>query len=135
MTLERIRAYQPRDLEELVRLHKAQGFDYKLPDLNDELFVVKVVATDEADKPVMAALLRLTAEAYLLDDPQAGTPEERWRRWVWMDEAMQIAAKRAGLASLECPVPAGAPEEFCRQLEALGGWRENPWRGLVYKLR
>src|SRR5919108_4458542 len=113
-----IREYKDGDLESLRAIHRAQGFDYALPDLRNPLFVTRLVLTHEPpqegaetrsskvtshESPITnqeasstdlddtsrkgncrilgAALLRLTAEAYLLLDPRAGTPRERWQ-WL-----------------------------------------------------
>ncbi len=43
----------------------------------------------------MAVLLRLTAEAYLLHDPAAGTPRLRWQRLLALHEAARKSARRA----------------------------------------
>ncbi len=67
-----VRAYTDADLDDLRAMHAAQHFAYAFPDLADPLFLVRLVLED-AGRPRMAALLRLTAEAYLLADPA------RWR--------------------------------------------------------
>jgi uncharacterized protein involved in type VI secretion and phage assembly len=101
-----VRGYKESDLKELQRIHAEQGSSYEFPDLGNPLFLTKwVLVGDEpgreeasgeeaidkqsrregtcaaADAPkekiVAAALQRLTAEAYLLLDPKAGTPRER----------------------------------------------------------
>jgi hypothetical protein len=82
-----IREYRESDLAALRAIHAAQGFAYPLPDLRNPLFVTKLVLSAEnaeesngeaaQEKIIGAALLRLTAEAYLLLDPKAGTPRER----------------------------------------------------------
>ena len=78
----RVREYKAEDLERLRQIHAAQSFPYAFPDLANPLFVTKIVLTDGEDaneKIAGAALLRLTAEAYLLLDPSQGTPRERWQ--------------------------------------------------------
>jgi len=88
----RVREYQKKDLVALRAIHVAQGFDYALPDLSNPLFLTNLVLIDDDatpgtsleapnDKIVGAAILRLTAEAYLLLDPRAGTPRQRWQ-WL-----------------------------------------------------
>src|SRR5713101_3261371 len=100
-----VREYQESDVAQLRAIHAAQGFDYALPDLSNPLFVTKLVlAQGDASSPVVAqhaaplqrgaarsteiakdgsivgaAFVRLTAEAYLLLDPRAGTPRQRWQ--------------------------------------------------------
>jgi len=65
----RIREYTPGDLDALKRLHAAQGFGYSLPDLDSPLLITKLVLEEDDGSISMAALLRLTAEAFLLHDP------------------------------------------------------------------
>jgi hypothetical protein len=61
-----IREYTPADLDALRRMHARQGFDYAFPDLADPIFVSKLVVEDDAGRPMMASLARLTCEMYLL---------------------------------------------------------------------
>src|ERR1700722_18750866 len=68
----RIREYTEADFDALRRMHARQGFGYAFPDLADPLFVSKLVVEDDAGRPVMASLARLTCEMYLLVD----RPEE-----------------------------------------------------------
>src|SRR6266404_4466412 len=77
----KIRAYEESDLEALRAIHARQGFGYAFPDLGNPLFLTKLVlGREEGGKGIAgAALLRLTAEAYLLLDPEAGTPREKWQ--------------------------------------------------------
>jgi hypothetical protein len=88
-----IREYTAADLDALRAMHAAQGFAYALPDISDPLFLVRQVV-EENSRPRMAALLRLTAEAYLLADPADGAPRVArafgrrletlgWRRDPW----------------------------------------------------
>ncbi len=65
----RIREYTPADLDALKRLHAAQGFGYPFPDLDSPLLITKLVLEEDDGEISMAALLRLTAEAFLLHDP------------------------------------------------------------------
>src|SRR5215475_13304985 len=97
-----IREYQQRDLAALRAIHAAQGFDYALPDPNNPLFVTKLVLTDgepsvSEDRILGAALLRLTAEAYLLLDPRVGSPRDRWERLMALHNAAACDAWHRGL--------------------------------------
>src|SRR5260221_6002632 len=105
-----VREYRESDLDALRRIHAAQQFPYAFPDLDNPLFLTKIVLTDGDEEPGLpaqagfspalfganssgkeaaleggttetrtghilgAALLRLTAEAYLLLDPQHRLP-------------------------------------------------------------
>src|SRR5215468_12717591 len=93
-----IRAYQERDLDQLKHIHAQQGFPYEFPDLSNPLFLTKVVLTDGdsdaenfaagcEEKVCGAAFLRLTAEAYLLLDPSAGTARQRWQTLLHLHAA------------------------------------------------
>jgi hypothetical protein len=75
----------------------------------------------------MAVLLRLTAEAYLLHDPAAGTPRERWQRFLALHEAARrsAAARAASTTSKPSSRPAWpAPSAAASQRL---GWRHDPW--------
>lgn len=120
-----VRAYTPADLESLRAMHAAQGFSYAFPDVNDPLFLVRSVV-EEAGKPRMAALLRLTAEAYLLADPREGTPGQRWRWLLALHESVRQEAAARGLADVQAFLPPPVAPAFGRRLAALG-WRRDPW--------
>jgi hypothetical protein len=66
-----IREYTPADLDALRRMHASQGFDYAFPNLDDPIFISKLIVEDDAGRPVMASLARLTCEMYLLIDREA----------------------------------------------------------------
>jgi hypothetical protein len=152
----RIREYTPADFEALRRLHAAQGFGYPLPDLESPLFVTKLVleesrevvaeGREEADASsllaansdpltgsapgelplMMAILVRLTAETYLLHDPSAGTPRRRWQNFLALHEAARHAAAARGLDDVQAFLPPRIARAFGRRLERLG-WRRDPW--------
>jgi hypothetical protein len=120
-----VRSYTDDDLEALRSMHAAQGFGYPLPDPSDPLFLVRTVVEDEG-RPRMAALLRLTAETYLLADPSDGAPRQRWRWLLALHEATRQAAAAHGLADVQAFVPPAVARPFGRRLEKLG-WRRDPW--------
>ncbi|MBZ5528949.1 MAG: hypothetical protein LAN71_13740, partial [Acidobacteriia bacterium] len=129
-----VREYFPGDLQALREIHAAQGFSYPLPDLDNPLFVTRLVLAERegsageeerslrcgpqkarpsgrddsvgggrivgGERIVGAALLRLTAEAYLLLDPRSGTPRERWERILALASAAEADAWRRGLADV-----------------------------------
>jgi hypothetical protein len=120
-----VRAYTDADLETLRAMHAAQGFAYSLPDLNDPLFLVRTVVEDDG-QPRMAALLRLTAETYLLADPRDGAPRQRWQWLLALHEATRQAAAARGLADVQAFLPPPVARAFGRRLAKLG-WRRDPW--------
>ncbi len=120
-----IREYTGADLGALRAMHAAQGFAYGFPDLDDPLFVVRAVVEDDG-RPRMAALLRITAEAYLLADPRDGAPRERWQWLGALHEATREAAATRGLADVQAFLPPRVAHAFGRRLAKLG-WRRDPW--------
>ena len=136
----RIREYLPSDLDALRRMHAAQGFGYPLPDLNAPLFLSKLVleedgegagwGREEADRSsarvTMAILLRLTAETYLLHDPGAGTPRQRWQRFLALHDAARRDAAARGLDDVQAFLPPRIARAFGRRLARLG-WTRDPW--------
>jgi hypothetical protein len=152
-----VREYQESDLAQLRAIHAAQGFDYALPDLSNPLFVTKLVLAqgdvaslvaaqhaaplqrDEAqstnvkvdasaDSPIVgAALLRLTAEAYLLLDPRTGTPRQRWQSLLALHAAAERDAWRRGLEDVHAWLPPPIANKFGKRLTRLGWQRDDTW--------
>ena len=126
----KLRAYEERDLEELRRIHAAQNFPSAFPDLQNPLFVTKVVLTDgeSANEKIRgAALLRLTAEAYLLLDPSQGSPRERWQSLLALHAAAQQDAWERGLEDVHAWLPPAIAKKFGRRIERLGWLRDDAW--------
>jgi len=74
----------------------------------------------------MAILLRLTAEAYLLHDPDAGSPRRRWQHFLALHEAARRSAAARGLDDVQAFLPPRVARAFGRRLERLG-WSHDPW--------
>jgi len=143
-----IREYHESDLAALRAIHAAQGFDYPLPDLRSPLFVTKlVVAADDPPQPdenrqmetgatkiVGAALLRLTAEAYLLLDPNVGTPRERWQSLLTLHAAAERDAWRRGLEDVHAWLPPQIGKNFGKRIARLGWIRDDTWTPYCKKL-
>ena len=143
-----IREYQESDLAALRAIHATQGFDYALPDLRNPLFVTKIVLADAeppqpkqnrqpeagATKILGAALLRLTAEAYLLLDPQAGTPRERWQWLLALHAAAERDAWQRGLEDVHAWLPPPIAKKFGKRIERLGWLRDDAWTPYCKKL-
>jgi hypothetical protein len=123
----RIREYTPADLGALRRIHARQGFDYAFPDLRDPIFVSKLVVEDEGGHAVMASLARLTCEMYLLADPDAGTPRDRYARLLALHRAGEQDLVGRGLDDAHAWLPPPIARRFGRRLEALGWLRDDAW--------
>lgn len=130
-----VRQYRQDDLIALRRWHAAQGFPYAFPDLDDPLFLTKVVLEDADGRPVMAALGRLTCEAYLLADPEAGTPRERFQRLGILEKAALEDAYARGLEDVHCWLPPAIAKRFGRRLEAMGWVRDDAWTPFCRRIR
>jgi hypothetical protein len=132
-----IREYCEDDLAALRAIHSRQGFPYEFPDLRNPLFLTKIVLTDgdpdghsgEQSKETIraAALLRLTAEAYLLLDPRAGTPCQKWQWILALHEAARRDAWHRGLEDVHAWIPPAIAEKFGRRLMRLGWIRDDAW--------
>ncbi len=151
-----IREYQESDLVALRAIHAAQGFDYALPDLCNPLFVTKLVLADDVVAPgfspacfetcasenkdaalkggatqikiLGAAFLRLTAEAYLLLDPRAGTPRERWQWLLALHAAAERDAWQRGLKDVHAWLPPPIAQKFGKRIARLGWSATTPGR-------
>lgn len=144
----RIRPYCDTDLQGLRHLHSAQNFGYPFPDLANPLFLTKLIlerqeknstASDATANPdlqsstpagqgiVGAAILRLTAEAYLLLDPAAGSPRDRWQWLLALHEATQQDAWARGLEDVHAWLPPPIAAKFGRRLTRLGWIRDDAW--------
>ena len=124
-----VREYNEVDKGALRAIHAAQNFPYEFPDLENPLFLTKIVLTDgaPAEKILGAALLRLTAEAYLLLDPQTGTPRERWQHLLALHAAAQKDAWAKGLEDVHAWLPPRIAKTFGRRIQRLGWIRDDAW--------
>lgn len=130
-----IRGYTPADLDALRRMHARQGFDYAFPDIDDPIFLSKLVVEDEAGRAVMASLARLTCEIYLLADPAAGTPRERLSAIAALDRAGEEDLRSRGLDDAHAWLPPPVARRFGRRLETLGWIRDDAWTPYCRRFR
>lgn len=138
-----IREYTKSDLDALVAMHHAQGFDYPFPDINDPVFVSKLVVEggyvsgegNRGPKIVMASLARLTCEMYLLADPHVGTPRERYERLLALHRAGAADLRARGLDDAHAWLPPPIAKRFGHRLESLGWIRDDAWTPYCRRLR
>jgi hypothetical protein len=81
-----------------------------------------------------AAFLRLTAEAYLLLDPNQGTPRQRWQSLLALHEATKQDAWQRGLEDVHAWLPPPIASKFGRRLARLGWQRDDAWTPYCQKL-
>ena len=146
-----VREYRESDLVRAARHSRAQGFDYPLPNLSNPLFVTKLICSKAPRRPrrisfrrgfpsrltsawerkncpiIGAALLRLTAEAYLLLDPKAGTPRERWHWLLHLHAATERDAWQRGLEDVHAWLPPPIASKFGKRIAQLGWNRDDTW--------
>jgi hypothetical protein len=85
-------------------------------------------------KVVGAVLLRLTAEAYLLLDPRAGTPRERWQWLLALHAAAEHDAWHRGLEDVHAWLPPPIARKFGKRIQRLGWRRDDAWTPYCKKL-
>ena len=130
-----VREYREGDLDALLRMHARQGFEYAFPDISDPIFLSKLVVEDESGRTVMASLARLTCEMYLLADPQAGSPRERYGRLLALHGAGERDLLARGLDDAHAWLPPPIAKRFGRRLAALGWIRDDAWTPYCRRLR
>jgi hypothetical protein len=123
----RVREYSPADLTALRAMHASQHFEYPFPDIERPEFFAKYVLEDDAAQPVMAALARMTCEVYLLLDPSAGTPRERYGRLLALHRIAERDLYARGLSDAHAWLPPRISLRFGRRLEQLGWTRDVTW--------
>jgi hypothetical protein len=131
----RVREYREGDLDALLRMHARQGFDYAFPDISDPIFLSKLVVEDPSGRAVMASLARLTCEIYLLADPEAGSPRERYVRLLALHSAAERDLVARGLDDAHAWLPPPIAKRFGRRLAALGWIRDDAWTPYCRRLR
>src|ERR1700675_3459529 len=128
-----VREYEDADLDRIEEMHKRSGLKYPLPSM-DDLFSRRVVESD--GKVGMVSLLKLTAEAYLICDPEWRTPAWRMEALRQIQDVANDDAKQRGVVEAVAFVPPGIEKTFRRRLERMGWSRNKPswksyWKAVV----
>jgi len=126
-----IREYRPEDLKQLQQIHREQNLGYTLPNIEDPIFLSKIVEEDNGTIRA-AILLRVTSEGYLLFGP-GGHPVERWRRLVALHEAARLEAIQRGLSDIHVWCPPRLEKSFGKRLGQLN-WQKALWPCYVLEL-
>ncbi len=130
-----VREYTEAELDALRRIHQRQGFDYAFPELSDPIFISKLVVEDDLGEIVMASLARLTCEIYLLADPQASGPRDRWEWILALHRAGERDLLARGLDDAHAWLPPPIAKRFGRRLQTLGWIRDDAWTPYCRRLR
>lgn len=123
-----VRDYTPEDFEAVRAIHDSTHIDYKMPNLNEPLFLVKKVL--EVDGVVRMVLgMRIELECYLwADSSDWADPEEKLVAIGIMDREGMAEAWLKGVDDAVLYLPPGM-DRFGERLEKLGftspreGWR------------
>jgi hypothetical protein len=130
----RYREYQSSDLPAILSMHRAQGFEYELPRMDDpKLWLSRMVILNESGRPCQSILGRLTSEWYYLDDPEAFSPAARMRRFLTLQEIAVSESKHAGMDTAHVWIPPQVQDKFGPQLERLG-WQQFTWPTFVRQI-
>ncbi len=113
----------PRSAQRNSVEHGSQVTDSAFPAQQEENRQLEAGAT----KILGAALLRLTAEAYLLLDPRAGTPRERWQWLLALHAAADRDAWQRGLEDVHAWLPPPIAKKFGKRIARLGWLRDDAW--------
>jgi hypothetical protein len=116
-----IRNYQPSDLPEIKALHKEQGLDYSLYDLDSPLCFVKKVRV-EGGRVVAALILRLTAETCLIC---SGSSVANGRAIEELQPEVLSEAYRKGLDEVVCVIPPEILDSFQPALDRMKWTRDR----------
>ena len=126
-----IRELQSEDSSAVESLHSAGGLDYAIPDLSSPLFISKKVVTDASGRILGIGMLRLTAEAYFIADPDL-TGTQKIRAMLELQPAVLSEAWKKGIDEVEARIPETClPKGFAKILSAFGWVRDRvewiPW--------
>lgn len=117
-----VRDLETADEGRLREIHADSGLSYEFPKLASPLFIVKkVIIDDEQGRPVMAAAVKLIAEAQILCDPEWLTPAFRLKAFELLHEEMRRALKEKGIDEVVAFVPP-QKKSFARRLCRFFGW-------------
>jgi hypothetical protein len=117
-----VRDYAPADLPALQRIHEQMGLDYRMPDLNDPLFVVRKVL-EVGGEVVGATVARVEFETYLWLD-NALNPAEKNAAMHLLQPALLKDSRLLGAENLVCWVPENVEKKFAKRLAELG-WKRD----------
>ena len=130
-----VREYSLSDLDALRNIHARQSFDYQFPDLENPLFVSKLIQEDTKGQITMGALARVTCEIYLLADPDRDTPRQRLTNLISLHSAAASDLLRKGLEDAYAWIPPKIARRFGRRLTQLGWVRDDAWTPYSIRLR
>lgn len=118
-----LREYAETDLDRITGMHKDSGLGYTLPSM-DTFFSRRVI--ESGGQVQMVSLLKLTAEAYLICDPNWRNPAWRMEALRQLDAVSNSDAHHAGVVEAVAFIPPSVEKRFRRRLERMGWNRNKP---------
>jgi hypothetical protein len=114
-----VRDYRDADKAAVEQLHRGMGMDYKLPDLDSPLFIVKKIY-ERAGKVVGAEFLKIQAEAYLMLDCELDQIEKTRVIAHLSRDVEDSAYYEHGLETIAAYIPEEISDKFSKRLNLLG---------------
>lgn len=114
-----VRDYKPEtDRERVEQIYRDMGMDYRLPDLENPLFIVRKVY--EQDGQLLAAeFLKVQAEAYMLLSCDLDTVGKT-RAIAHLSKETENEAYNRGLDTIAAYIPDDISNKFSKRLKLLG---------------
>jgi hypothetical protein len=119
-----VRNYNESDLGAVLDLHRRQGLDYTLPEL-DKMAVGCVI--EEGGNITHALFLRPIHEAMWLYDPSREWKRQTLGRLLVLHKEVEIMAQNQGVEEVDCWIP---PQVLDRKMDATMlklGWEKPLW--------
>lgn len=123
----RVREYSDEDFETIRKLHEQSGFDYRMPPLSSQEFFSRRVVEDNSGFG-MGAFMRLTAEAYLVCNPEWRTPAWRFEALRQLCHVCNDDARNRDVKEVGAFLPPQAEVKFGKRLIKMGwGMCREDW--------
>jgi hypothetical protein len=101
--------------------HRESGFEYPLPNPQDESFAAMKLVL-EGNQPVGAALARMTVEMYLFVEPSHGTPAMRLQILRLLHQEIEKEMRKQKIKTMHAWLPPQLAKSFGRRLKKMFGW-------------
>lgn len=119
-----VRPYCDTDLGAVLELHRRQGLDYALPDL-DKMAVGCVI--EEGQHITHALFLRPTCEAYWMFRPDAEWKRQTLARLLVLHKEVIPAAVAVGFEDIHCWIPPTVLDKKLHGTMLKLGWEQPLW--------
>ncbi len=123
-----VRNFDSADTGRIAALHRTQGLDYALPDLEARSMLVRTVI-EENGIVTHALFLRKTAEAYWIFDHKASSRKNTLGRMLMLEREVLPMARGAGFEDIHAFIPPELAEKksFDQMLLNKFKWERMLW--------